>query len=226
MISAYSLFIKQYKRELLIQVRQVRFLVNSCLFFLIFLFMFPLTLKPEIALLRTIVPGLVWMAILLSMLLSAERLFQQDYEQGVIEQWLVSGQPLALLVAAKVIAHWIFILLPLLILCPLVALLFSLSTWEVWVLALTIICGTPALLFLCALVAAFGVGMNQKGVLMALILLPLTLPILIFGSGTLNIAMQDLPISAYLALLLAISILAMGFLPFAIAAVIRISHVD
>lgn len=226
MTSALSLFTKQCKRELLIQVRQIRFLINSCLFLLIFLFMFPLTLKPEVSLLRTIAPGLVWMSILLSMLLSAERLFQQDYEQGVMEQWLVSGQSLPLLVSAKVIAHWLFNLLPLLILCPLVALLFSLSAWETWVLVLTIICGTPALLFLCALVAAFGVGINQKGVLMALILLPLTLPLLVFGSGTLNIAMQGLPISGYLALLLAMSVIAVGFLPYAIAGVMRISHAE
>jgi heme exporter protein B len=224
--SAYSLFIKQCKRELLIQVRQIRFLLNSCLFLLIFLFMFPLTLKPEVALLRTVAPGLVWMAILFSLLLSAERLFQQDYEQGVMEQWVVSGQSLPLLVSAKIIAHWLFNLLPLLILCPLVALLFSLTAWEVVVLALTIICGTPALLFLCALVAAFGVGVNQGGVLMALILLPLTLPLLVFGSGTLHVAMQGLPVSGYLALLLAMSVIAVGFLPYAIAGVIRISHVE
>ncbi|KTD02530.1 heme exporter protein CcmB [Fluoribacter gormanii] len=226
MSSSFALFARQCKRELLIQVRQIRFLVNSCLFFLMFLFMFPLTVKPEVILLKTIVPGLVWMAILLSLLLSAERLFQQDYEHGVIEQWIVSGQSLPLLVSAKVVAHWLFNLLPLLVLCPLIALLFSLSVWETEVLALTIICGTPALLFLCALAAAFGVGVNQKGLLMALILLPLTLPLLIFGSGTLNIAMQGLPISAYLALLSAMSVVAVGFLPFAIAGVIRISHVE
>lgn len=226
MSSTFSLFRSQCRRELLIQVRQVRFLINSCLFLLIFLFMFPLTLKPEVALLRTVAPGLVWMAILLSMLLSAERLFQQDYEQGVIEQWLVSGHCLPLMVCAKVMAHWLFILVPLLILCPLVSLLFSLTAQETWVLALTIICGTPALLFLCALVAAFAVGINQRGVLMALILLPLTLPLLIFGSGTLSVAMQCLPVSGYLALLLAMSVIAVGFLPYAIAGVMRISHVE
>lgn len=225
MREAFFLFTKQCRRELLIQVRQIRFLMNTCLFLLIFLLMFPLTVKPEIELLRTIAPGVVWIAILLSMLLSAERLFQQDYEQGVMEQWLVSGHSLPLLVSAKVIAHWLFNLLPLFILCPLVALLFSLTASESWVLALTILCGTPALLFLCALVAAFGVGMNQRSVLMALILLPLTLPLLIFGSGTLNVAMQGLPVSGYLALLLALSVIAVGFLPYAIAGVIRISHV-
>jgi heme exporter protein B len=221
-----ALFMQQCKRELLIQVRQVRFLVNSCLFFLIFLFMFPLTIKPEVVLLRSIAPGLVWMGVLLSLLLSAERLFQQDYEHGVIEQWIVSGHSLPLLIAAKVIAHWLFTLLPLLFLCPVVGLVYSLNIWETSVLALTLICGSPALLFLCALAAAFGVGVTQKGLLMSLILLPLTLPILIFGSGTLNIAMQGLPINGYLALLLAISVFASGFLPYAIAGVIRLCHLE
>ena len=226
MISGLYLFNKQLKRELLIQVRQIRFLVNSCLFFLMLLFIFPMTLRPEIVLMRTIAPGLIWMAMLLSMLLSAERLFQQDYEYGVIEQWLVSGQSLNIIVSAKVFAHWVITLLPILFLCPLFSIIFSFSGWETWILILSLICGTPALLFLCALAAAFGVGVNQRGALMALILLPLTLPLLIFGSGTLNIAMQDLPVSGYLALLLAMSVLAVGFLPYAIAGVIRISHVE
>ena len=190
------------------------------------LFIFPLTLKPELLLMRTIAPGLIWMAMLLSMLLSAERMFQQDYEHGVTEQWIVSGQPLNLMISAKVTAHWLFNLLPILVLCPLIAILFSFNPWETWVLILSLLCGTPALLFLCALAAAFGVGVNQRGALMALILLPLTLPLLIFGSGTLNIAMQGLPIKGYLALLLAMSIIAVSFLPYAIAGVIRISHVD
>ena len=226
MNSCCVLFVTQFKREWLIQMRQIRYLVNSCLFFLMLLFIFPLTIRPEVQLMRTIAPGLIWMAILLSMLLSAERLFQQDYEQGVIEQWLVSGQPLNLIVSAKVLAHWLFNLIPLLLLSPLVAVLFSFSVWETWILILSLLCGTPALFYLCALAAAFGVGVNQRGALMALILLPLTLPLLIFGSGTLNIAMQGLPISGYLALLLAMSLIAAGFLPYAISGVVRISQVD
>jgi heme exporter protein B len=220
------LFIKQFKREWLIQMRQIRYLINSCLFFLMLLFIFPLTIRPEIQLMRTIAPGLIWMAILLSMLLSAERLFQQDYEQGVVEQWLVSGESLSVIVSAKALAHWFFNLLPLLVLSPLVAVLFSFSAWETWILILSLLCGTPALLFLCALAGAFGVGVNQKGALMALILLPLTLPLLIFGSGTLSIAMQGMPVSGYLALLLAMSVIAVGFLPYAIAGVMRISQAD
>lgn len=223
---ALRLFVRQFRREMLIQVRQIRYLVNSCLFFLMLLFIFPLTIRPELMLMRMVAPGLVWMAILLSMLLSLERLFQQDYEQGVIEQWLVSGQPLNLIVTAKVLAHWLISVIPLLVLSPLIAILFSFTAWETYILLLSLICGTPAILFLCALAAAFGIGINQRGALMALILLPLTLPLLIFGSGTLSIAMQGLPVSGYLALLLAMSLLAVGFLPYAIAGVIRVSHVE
>ena len=225
-MSMFMLFSRHFKRELLMQVRQLRFLVNSCLFFLMILFIFPLTIKPDPLLMKTIAPGLVWVAFLLSLLLSSERLFQQDYEQGVIEQWLVSGQPLSLIIGAKTVAHWVINTVPILILCPLIALLFSLNAWELFVLVISLLCGTPALLFLCALAASFGIGVNQKGALMALILLPLTLPILVFGSGTLNIAMQGLPISGNCALLLACSILSMSFLPFAIAGVVRISQVD
>lgn len=226
MISGFSLFAQQFKRELLLQARQIRFLLHTCLFFLMILLLFPLTLKPDLNLMRIIAPGLVWMALLLSMLLSSERLFQQDYEYGVIEQWLTSGQSLSLMVSAKVCAHWCFTIIPFLILSPVIALLFSLTVWETWVIVLSLLCGSPALFFLCALASAFGVGLQQKGGLMALILLPLSLPLLIFGSGTVLIAMQDLPISPYLALLLAGSILAVAFLPYAIAGVMRISHVD
>lgn len=226
MNTGYFLFFRVFKRELLIQIRQIRNLVNSCLFFLMLLFIFPLTLKPEVLLMRSVSPGLIWIAILLSMLLSSERLFQQDYEQGVIEQWLVSGQSLTLIISAKVVAHWFYNVIPLLILSPVIALLFSFNAWETLILVLSLICGTPALIFLCALAAAFGVGISQRGALMALILLPLTLPVLIFGSGTLTIAMQGLPVSGYLALLLAMSVISAGFLPYAIAGVIRISHVD
>jgi heme exporter protein B len=160
------------------------------------------------------------------MLLSSERLFQQDYEHGVTEQWLVSGQPLSTIVSAKVFAHWLFHLIPILILCPIVGLLFAFSMKETVILSLSLLCGTPTLIYLCALAAVFGVGAHQKAALMALILLPLTLPILIFGSGAVSIALQGLTVNAYLALLASISLIALGFLPYAIAAVIRISHVD
>ena len=221
-----KLFISQFKRELLIQGRQIRYLINSCLFFLMLLLFFPLTMRPDPALMQTIAPGLIWIAMLLSLLLSAERMFIQDYEHGVIEQWMVSGQSLATLISAKVFAHWLFNLLPILFLCPIVGILFSFNLWQTAVLALSLLCGTPALLFLCALAAACGIGVHQGGALMALILLPLTLPVLIFGSGTLTIALHGFPVTPYLALLAAISLISIALLPYGIAAVIRISHVE
>ncbi len=220
------LFVRQLQRELLLQTRQFRLLVNSCLFFLMILFIFPMTLRPEADLMRSVAPGLVWMALLLSSLLSSERLYQQDYEHGVIEQWLISGYSMPVIVSAKVFAHWLFNVMPVIILIPLIGLLFSFSWFESWALVLSLLFGSPAVFFLCALAAAFGIGTSQKGALMGLILIPLTLPILIFGSGMVTIAMQGLPIKGYCALLLAISILSVGFLPFAIAGVIRIGFAD
>ncbi|PJD96895.1 MAG: heme exporter protein CcmB [Legionella sp.] len=219
-----NLFIKQLKREFLIQFRQLRILINSCLFFLMILFFFPLTLNPEPELIKLVAPGLIWMALLLSILLSAERLFTQDFEQGVLEQWLISGQALNVMVSAKISAHWVLNTGPVLLLCPLAGLIFSLSPYELLILIIGLLCGTPALFALCALAASFGLGVNQKGVLMALILFPLTLPILIFGSGVVHLAMNAMPVAGHCALLLAFSILAWGLLPFAIAAILRINH--
>ena len=226
MISFFSLFRQQLSREMLLHLRQLRLIINSCLFFLMIVVFFPLTMTPDVELLRTIAPGLVWIAMLLAMFLSAERLFQQDYDDGVIEQWLVSGYPISILVSAKIVIHWFLNLLPMLIFCPFLAILFTLNVHETLILMLSLVCGTPAILLLCALAAAFSTGIQQKGILMALILLPLTIPVMIFGSGTLIAAMQGLPVQGYLALLLAMSIAASGLLPFAVAGVFRVGLVE
>ena len=226
MITFVSLFTKQLSRELLLHLRQLRLIINSCLFFLMIVVFFPLTMTPDVALLRTIAPGLVWIAMLLALFLSSERLFQQDYDDGVIEQWLVSGLPISVMVGAKVLIHWLLNLLPMLLFCPFLAILFRLSVHETVILMLSLICGTPSILLLCGLAAAFASGFQQKGILMALILLPLTIPVMIFGSGTLIAAMQGLPVQGYLALLLAMSLFTSTLLPFAIAGVIRINLVE
>ena len=226
MMGITRLFIRQFTRECLVHARQVRTIVNACLFFFMIMVFFPLTMPPDAALLRTVLPGLVWIAILLAMLLSSERLFQPDYDDGVIEQWLVSGYPIPVFVSAKVWSHWLVIIMPILFFCPILAFLFTLNRHETVVLMLSVFVGSPALLFLCAMAAAFGTGLRQTGVLMALILLPLTIPVMIFGSGAILAAMQGLPVSGYLALLLAMSCIAAGFLPFAVAGVARFGFVE
>lgn len=226
MISSLSLFKRQLFREMLLHLRQLRLIMNSCLFFLMIVVFFPLTMSPDPAALRVVAPGLVWIAMLLALFLSTERLFQQDYDDGVIEQWLVSASSISVLVSAKVLIHWLLNLLPMLIFCPLLALLFGLHLQELFILMLSLIFGTPAIIFLCALSAAFGTILQQKGILMALILLPLTIPVMVFGSATLATAMQGGSVNGHLALLLAMSIAAAGLLPFAIAGVIRNGLVD
>ncbi|ASQ46321.1 heme exporter protein CcmB [Legionella clemsonensis] len=218
-----SLFKRQIQREMLLHLRQPRLLLHSALFFLMVTVFFPLTMPPETSIMRTIAPGVVWIAMLLAMLLSSVNLFQQDYEDGLIEQWLISGYPLTLIISAKLLVHWLLNLLPMLIFSPLLALLFNLTFVETYMLMISLILGTPAILFLCGLAAAFSAG---KGVLMALVLLPLTIPVMIFGSGSLFAIMQGFSAQAHFALLTAISLLAASFLPFAIAAVIRISLAD
>ena len=112
MITFLALFTKQLSREMLLHLRQLRLIINSCLFFLMIIVFFPLTMTPDTNLLRTIAPGLVWIAMLLAFFLSSERLFQQDYDDGVIEQWLVSGLPISLMVGSKILIHWLLNLLP------------------------------------------------------------------------------------------------------------------
>lgn len=226
MIGNGALFKRQCLRELLIAQREPRAIVNACLFFLMIVVFFPLTMPPDFDALRTIAPGLFWIAILLAMVLSSVRLFQQDDEDGVIEQWLVSGVPVSILVGAKTLIQWGVTLFPMLLMCPLLGVMFHLNIRETSVLILSLLLGTPAIFTLCALAEAFATGIKQKGVLSSLIVLPLTIPMMVFGSATLSAAMAGLPLSGYLALLSALSLLSIIFLPLAIAGVVRIGLVD
>jgi heme exporter protein B len=222
----FAHFKRQCYREYLLQWRQPRRLWNSAIFFVMVLIFFPLAMPASLELLQTIAPGLVWIAVLLSILLASEGLFQQDYEEGVLEQWLLSGYALSSYVSAKLLVYWIFTVTTLLFFCPLLSLVFHLSAQVTSVLALSLLLSTPALLSLCFLAAAFSIARKQKGLLTALILLPLTLPLIIFGSATVIAAQQALPVQGYFAIQLAISLPAFVFLPFAIAAVLRFSVVS
>lgn len=220
-------FLRQIQREFILYWRQPRGLINASLFFLMVLVFFPLTLPTDKPTLHLIAPGLVWLSMLLATLLSSERLFQQDYDDGIIEQWLLSSYPLSILVSVKILVHWLITLIAILLLCPIIAILFVLNNYETVILMLSLCCGTPAIFCLCALAAAFSTGFRQKGLLMALILLPLSLPILLMGSGTLMATTSHMAaVPAYCALLLAMSLLTIAFLPIAIAGVLRVTLLD
>ena len=225
-MSGFRLFQLQCRRELLLQRREPRNWLFSALFFAMITVFFPLTIAPDPMLLRQMAAGVLWTALLLTFLLASERLFQSDYQEGVIEQWLVSGQPVPVYILAKMVVYWLVNVLPILSLCPFMGALFHLSGYECVVVMLSFVLATPVMVLLCALAAAFCTSMQQKGVLIALILWPLVIPVMIFGSGALHAAMLGLPVTGYLAILLALSILAVACLPFAIAAIVRVSLVD
>lgn len=222
-MTLYSLFKKQLSREIIVCCRQFRLILNGCLFLLMIIAFFPLLMPYDKQLLQTIAPGVIWIAVILAMFLSSERLFIQDYEDGVIEQWLISGHSLSVIILAKVVVFWLFNIASLLILCPIMALLFVFTWQQLACLVASLLVGTPAILCLCALTAAFGASLKQTGALMAIILLPFTIPVMIFGSAVLSSPQQA---SAYLALLLAFSLIAITCLPGVIACVIRLVLVE
>ncbi|WP_409310765.1 heme exporter protein CcmB [Pectobacterium sp. B1J-3] len=210
-------------RELRVALRNNAEILNPLWFFLIVIILFPLAIGPEPQLLMRIAPGVVWVAALLASLLAMDRLFRDDFQDGSLEQLLLLPLPLPLVVLAKVVVHWMVSGLPLLVLSPLAALLFGLD-WRSWqVMALTLLLSTPTLSFLGAIGAGLTVGLRRSGVLLSLLVLPLTIPLLIFATAAVDAAMMQLPVGGYLALLGAFLAGSATLSPFATAAALRVS---
>lgn len=218
-----NVFTLLLKRETRLLFRRPAELANPLVFFAIVIALFPLAVGPETRLLQTISPGLIWVAALLAVLLSLDGLFRSDFEDGSLEQWVVSPHPLALLVLAKVLAHWAFSGLALVLLAPLLALMLGMPLSALPVLLISLLLGTPVLSLLGAVGAALTVGLKRGGLLLALLILPLYIPVLILGSGALQAALQGLPATAHLLWLSSLTALAVTLTPFAIAAGLKIS---
>ncbi len=218
-----SVFTLLLTRETRLLFRSPAELANPLVFFAIVIALFPLAVGPETQLLQTISPGLVWVAALLAVLLSLDGLFRSDFEDGSLEQWVVSPHPLALLVLAKVLAHWAFSGLALVLLAPLLGLMLGLPIGTIPVLLVSLLLGTPILSLLGAVGAALTVGLKRGGLLLALLILPLYIPVLILGSGALQAALQGLPAVGHLLWLASLTALAVTLAPFAIAAGLKIS---
>ncbi|TBU98269.1 heme exporter protein CcmB [Stutzerimonas kirkiae] len=218
-----SVFYRLLVREARLLCRRPAELANPLVFFAIVIALFPLAVGPESQLLQTISPGLVWVAALLAVLLSLDGLFRSDFEDGSLEQWVVSPHPLALLVLAKVLAHWAFSGMALVLLAPLLGLMLGLPLPTIPVLLFSLLLGTPVLSLLGAVGAALTVGLKRGGLLLALLILPLYIPVLILGSGALQAALQGLPAAGYLLWLASLTALAVTLAPFAIAAGLKIS---
>ena len=185
--------------------------------------LFPLGVGPEPELLRKLAPGVLWVAALLSTMLSLPRLFADDHRDGTLEQLALAPQPLALIVLGKVLAHWLVSGLPLALLAPLLGLQFNLSGDALWMLSLSLLIGTPALSGIGAIGAALTLGVRGGGVLLSLLVLPLYIPVLIFGAGAVDATVTGLGAQAHLSLLAALSLSGVFFAPWPSAAALRIA---
>lgn len=211
------------RRDLLLAFRRRSDVATTLFFFLIVSSLFPLGIGPEPAVLSSIAPGVLWVAALLAGMLSLTRLFATDYSDGSLEQMLLSPQPLALLVTAKILAHWIVCGLPVVLLAPIIGLQYALPYDALSVLVLALLLGTPALSLIGAIGAALTLGVRGSGLLIALLVLPLYIPVLIFGAGAVTASQQGMSAEAHLSLLAACSLLSLVFAPLATAAALRIS---
>ncbi|KPW30972.1 Heme exporter protein B [Pseudomonas syringae pv. apii] len=210
-------------REARLLARRPAELANPLVFFALVIALFPLAIGPDTQLLQALSPGLLWVAALLAVLLSLDGLFRGDFEDGSLEQWVLSPHPLTLLVLGKVLAHWVFSGLALVLLSPVLALMLGLPVQCLPVLMLSLLLGTPVLSLLGAVGAALTVGLKRGGVLLALLILPLYIPVLILGSAALQAALQGVSATGYLLWLGSLTVLAITLTPFAIAACLKIS---
>lgn len=211
------------RRDLLLAVRDRSDLVNPLLFFVVACTLFALGVSPRAELLATMAPGVIWVAALLATLLSLDRLFRSDFEDGTLEQLLMSRHPTVVLVLAKVAAHWLTTGLPLLALSPLLGLILALPRDAYATLAASLALGTPVLSLVGGIGVALTVGLRRGGALLSLLVLPLYIPVLIFAAGAVGAAALGLPAAGQLYMLGAFLALALTLAPLATAAALRIS---
>ena len=211
------------KRDLLGLWREPADALLPLAFFLLVMVAFPLGVGAEPNQLRAVGPGVAWVAALLASISSLPRLFGADHADGSLEQWVLSPSPAPLWILGKLLAHWLASGLPLILLAPLAGLLFGMSNDATLTLAASLALGTPILALLGALGASLTLGARGGGMLIALLVLPLTVPVLVFGAGSVATVAGGQPADAHLALLAGGLCAALALLPWAIAAALRLA---
>ncbi|MDR5899172.1 heme exporter protein CcmB [Halomonas vilamensis] len=211
------------KRDLVLMLRRRGEVLNPLVFFALVITLFPIGISPDPELLALIAPGLLWVAALLAALLSLDSLFRSDFDDGSLEQLLLAPQPLAALTLAKVAVHWLLTGLPLALMAPVLGIMLALPAGSYLVLAVSLALGSATLSLIGAIGAALTVGLSRGGVLLSLLVLPLYIPVLIFGAGAVQAAIAGDSVSAHLAILGALLAAALMLAPWAIAASLRIS---
>ncbi len=211
------------QRDLLLAMRRRSDVLTTLFFFVIVVSLFPLSVGPEMNMLRTMAPGVVWVAALLASMLSLERMFSSDYQDGTLEQMLISPHSLSILVLGKAIAHWLVSGVPLVLMAPVLGIQYDLSVDALLVLTASLLLGTPVLSLIGAIGAALTLGLRGGGVLVSLLVLPLYIPVLIFGSGAVEASAAGLGYEAHFSLLGAFFLVSLVLAPWAIASSLRIS---
>ncbi|HWI14317.1 MAG TPA: heme exporter protein CcmB [Burkholderiales bacterium] len=210
-------------RDLLLAFRRRSDLANTVLFFVLVVSMFPFGVGPEPNLLRAVAPGVLWVAALLASMLALSRMFAGDHADGTLEQMVMSSIPLSVVVFGKVTAHWLVTGVPLVILAPVLALQFDVPTSAYGTLMLSLVLGTPVLSLIGGIGAALTLGVRGSGVLTALLVLPLYVPVLILGAGAVDGAAAGLDVTAHLLLMGALLVFAMVFSLWPVAAALRVA---
>ncbi len=222
-VSTLAAFKATMQRDLLIAIKRRNDLLNPIMFFLIVAALFPLGISADPAELSRIAAGAVWVSALLASMLSLDNLYRADYEDGSLEQLLLSPQPLYFLVLAKNISHWLISGLPVVILSPLLAYMLYLPAGAYWTLVLTLLIGTPILSLFGSIGVALTVGLGSRGLILAVIVLPLCTPVLIIGAKAVADTMLGIPLTSHFSMLGALLAVSLSLAPLASAAALKIS---
>lgn len=223
-ISTFSAFYATLQRDLLLAIRHRGEMANPLVFFLIAITMVPLGISPEAKTLSAIAPGMIWVMALLATLLSLDGLFRSDFEDGSLEQMLISPQPLYFTVLAKVLVHWLVTGLPVTLMSPLLGVMLSLPEAGYWPLCASLLLGTASMSLIGAVGAALTVALRKGGLLLSLIVMPLYVPVLIFGASAVQSAISGGPINGQLAILGAFLAMAIVLAPLAAAGALRVAN--
>ena len=218
-----SAFWAVVQRDLVLAFRRKTEVITAVFFFVVVAALFPLGIGPEMNTLRLVAPGILWVGALLASMLSLGRLFAADFADGTLEQMALSPNSLSVLVAAKILAHWLISGLPLVLLAPVLGLQFDLPAEALWLLTVSLLLGTPVLSLIGAIGAALTLGVRGGDVLLSLLVLPLYVPALIFGAGAVQAEMSGLGAAAHLSILAAMALVAAVFSPWVSASALRLA---
>jgi len=218
-----KVFMCVIQRDLLLAFRRRADIVTTLFFFIIVVSLFPLGVGVNPGLLRTLAPGILWVSALLASMLALGRLFALDFTDGTLEQMLLSSEPTSIIVIGKVMAHWLVSGLPLVLLAPVLAIQFDLPAESIGVLFVSLLLGTPVLSLIGAIGAALTLGVRGGGALVSLLVLPLYIPVLVFGAGAVGAQASGIGASAHLLLLGGVLAGAVALTPWATSAALRIA---